>query len=74
MNQSDLIEVALKLGIRERAELAEHLLASLDALHSDELRDLWLQVAHRRDEALDRRELASRPAHEVIADLKSHLG
>ncbi len=45
---------ALSLTARERAELAEQLLASLDALSEDEVAQMWLHEAARRAEELDR--------------------
>ena len=45
---------ALSLTARERAELAEQLLASLDALSEDEVAQLWLHEAARRAEEIDR--------------------
>ncbi|MEP7344508.1 MAG: addiction module protein, partial [Gemmatimonadaceae bacterium] len=45
---------ALSLTARERAELAEQLLASLDTLSEDEVAQLWLHEAARRAEELDR--------------------
>ena len=44
---------ALSLPVRERAELAEQLLSSLDALSETEIAQLWLQEAARRAEELD---------------------
>jgi 3-oxoacyl-[acyl-carrier-protein] synthase III len=45
---------ALSLAVRERAELAEQLLASLDALSEDEVAQLWLHEAARRAAEIDR--------------------
>jgi hypothetical protein len=39
---------ALKLNPKERAELAEHLIASLDALDPAENEKLWLDEANNR--------------------------
>ena len=44
---------ALSLPVRERAELAEQLLSSLDALSDAEIEQLWLQEAVRRAEEID---------------------
>lgn len=45
---------ALSLPVQERAELAEQLLSSLDALSEAEIEQLWLQEAARRAEEMDR--------------------
>jgi putative addiction module component (TIGR02574 family) len=47
----DLEEVlrnALSLGVRDRAALAERLLASLDELSEEEAEGLWAEEAERR--------------------------
>ena len=74
MKQSDLIDEALKLGARDRASLAGRLLESLDDLSADELENLWLDEAQRRDEAVKDGRLSSFPAEQVIAGLKAVLG
>lgn len=45
---------ALSLPVQERAELAEQLLSSLDALSEAEIEQLWLQEAARRADEMDR--------------------
>ena len=45
---------ALSLPVQERAELAERLLPSLDALSEAEIEQLWFQEAVRRAEEIDR--------------------
>lgn len=45
---------ALSLPAQERAELAEQLLSSLDALSEDEVAQLWLNEASRRADEIDR--------------------
>ena len=54
MNTEAIRREALSLTARERAELAEQLLASLDALSEDEAAQLWLHEAARRAEEIDR--------------------
>ena len=54
MNAEAIRREALSLTVRERAELAEQLLASLDALSEDEAAQLWLHEAARRAEEIDR--------------------
>lgn len=56
---------ALSLPVQERAELAEQLLSSLDALSEVEIEQLWLREAARRAAELDRGETQRVPADEV---------
>ena len=53
MNAETIRQEALWLTVQERAELAEQLLSSLDALSETEIAQLWLQEAARRAEELD---------------------
>ncbi|MEO7241871.1 MAG: addiction module protein [Variovorax sp.] len=53
MNTETIRREALSLPVQERAELAEQLLSSLDALSEAEIAQLWLQEAARRAEELD---------------------
>ena len=53
MNAETIRREALWLTVQERAELAEQLLSSLDALSETEIAQLWLQEAARRAEELD---------------------
>lgn len=54
MNTETIRREALSLPARERAELAEQLLSSLDALSEAEIEQLWLQEAARRADEMDR--------------------
>ena len=53
MNTETIRREALSLSVQERAELAEELLSSLDALSEPEIQQLWLREAARRAEELD---------------------
>ena len=53
MNTETIIREALSLPVQERAELAEQLLTSLDALSEAEIAQLWLLEAARRAEEMD---------------------
>ena len=44
---------ALSLSVQQRAELAEQLLSSLDALSEAEIEQLWLHEAARSAEEMD---------------------
>ncbi len=54
MNTETIRREALSLPVQERAELAEQLLSSLDALSEIEIEQLWLQEAARRAAEMDR--------------------
>ena len=56
---------ALRLSPEGRAQLAQKLLLSLDALSEEELEDAWLTEANRRARELDRGEVQPIPADEV---------
>lgn len=53
MNAETIRREALSLPVQERAELAEQLLSSLDALSEAEIEQLWFQEAVRRAEEID---------------------
>jgi putative addiction module component (TIGR02574 family) len=56
---------ALRLSPEDRAQLAQKLLLSLDALSEEELENTWLTEANRRARELDRGEVQPIPADEV---------
>ena len=53
MNIETIRREALSLTAQERAELAEQLLSSLDALSPSEIEPLWFQEAARRAAEID---------------------
>ena len=53
------------LPVQERAELAEQLLSSLDALSEAEIEQLWLREAARRADELDQGVAKRVPADDV---------
>jgi putative addiction module component (TIGR02574 family) len=53
MNTETIRREALSLPVQERAELAEQLLSSLDALSEPAIAQRWLQEAARRAEESD---------------------
>lgn len=65
MNIETIRREVLSLPVQERAELAEQLLASLDALSQAETEDLWFQEAARRATELDQGAVA-RVSAEVV--------
>lgn len=64
---------ALKLQSRERATLAEHLIASLDALDDAENERLWLEEADKRYQEYKQGNISARPAEDVLRDAHSAI-
>lgn len=54
MKSETIRREALSLPVRERADLAEQLLSSLDLLSEEEIAQLWLHEAARRADEIDR--------------------
>ena len=69
----DLERESLKLPFKERAQLAERLLASLDEASKTELERLWLEEAERRYEAYKQGRMTARPAEDVLHDARESL-
>ena len=65
MGSKAIEQEALHLPLEDRAQLAQKLLLSLDALSDEELEDVWLTEASRRVRELDRGEAQPVPADEV---------
>jgi hypothetical protein len=67
-------EEALQLPIRDRAKLAHRLLESLDDISAADAEQLWLEVAQRRAEEIDKDQVklvsAEELEHRVQARLK----
>jgi putative addiction module component (TIGR02574 family) len=74
MTESDLEAAALRLPPKERARLAERLLASLETLTAHERDDLWADEALRRDAELDAQPERGRDGDSVFHDARSRLG
>ena len=64
---------ALTLPTAQRAELAQHLLATLDDVDEQENEHLWLEEAQRRYLAYKAGTVSSRDAFEAIAEMRSQL-
>jgi putative addiction module component (TIGR02574 family) len=73
MTESELEAAALKLAPKERARLAERLLASLEALSPEERDELWADEALRRDAELDEHPGKGRDNDSVFADARARL-
>ena len=74
MTESELEAAVLHLPPRERARLAERLLASLESLTPEERDELWAAEALRRDAELDASPELARDNDSVFADAKSRIG
>jgi len=64
---------ALKLKPEARAELAQKLLRSLEDLSEEEIEQLWVKEAVRRDSELDSGSATMRDAEDVFRDARSRL-
>ncbi len=73
MTESELEAAALSLPPKERARLAERLLASLESLTPEEQDELWATEALRRDGELDAEPEQGRKSGAVFADAKARL-
>jgi len=62
---------ALKLPLQDRALLAEHLIASLDAADDSENERLWVEEAEKRYQQYKSGNISSRPAVDVLRDARS---
>ncbi len=64
---------ALKLKPEARAELAQKLLRSLEDLSEDEIEQLWVKEAVRRNAEIDSGSATMRDAEDVFRDARSRL-
>jgi putative addiction module component (TIGR02574 family) len=61
----DILRAALSLGVRDRARLAQELLASLDAVSAEDAERLWADEAERRLAEFRAGRISAVPADEV---------
>jgi len=64
---------ALKLEPKARAELAEKLLRSLEDLSEEEIEQLWVKEAIRRNAELDSGSASMRDAEDVFRDARARF-
>jgi putative addiction module component (TIGR02574 family) len=69
----ELEEQAMRLPPRQRAELAERLIASLDRLEDAEYERLWVEEAARRYEEYEKGNISGRLAEEVFRDARNKI-
>ena len=70
---AEILKSAMSLDVRDRATLAERLLASLDDLTDEEAERLWAEEAQRRLEQYRAGRAKAVPAEEVHKKAKSLL-
>ncbi len=68
MTSEDLLAAALKLPVKERAELAGRLLKSVEELSETEWEALWVAESERRLEEVRAGRMTERPAEHVFRD------
>jgi putative addiction module component (TIGR02574 family) len=66
-------EEALQLSSHERAQLAEHLINSLDEEEDPEAERLWLEEAERRYQEYKQGKIKAKPAESVFKEARSKL-
>lgn len=71
VTREDLLAAALSLPEKERAELAGHLLKSLDELPEAEWEAKWVAESERRLEEVRSGRMAERPAEDVFRGAKN---
>ncbi|MCK4326394.1 addiction module protein [bacterium] len=69
----DFERQALQMPVKDRATLAEHLIASLDAPDDAECERLWVEEAERRYREYKRGRISSRSAEDVFRDAPSKI-
>jgi len=72
-NLAEILKNAMSLDVRDRATLAERLLASLDELTEDETERLWAEESQRRLEQYRAGRAKAVPAEEVHKKAKNLL-
>lgn len=65
---------ALQLSLHERAQLAEHLIHSLDAEEDPDAERLWIAEAERRYREYKAGKVKAKPAGTVFNEARSKLG
>ena len=65
---------ALRLSPLERAQLAEHLIHSLDVEEDPNAEKLWIEEAERRYREYKEGRVKTKPAEEVFKEARAKLG
>ena len=69
----ELEERAMQLSPQQRAELAEHLISSLDSLDDAEYERLWVAEGARRYEEYRKGNISGRLAEDVFRDARDKI-
>lgn len=69
----EIEEEALRLPSRERAQLAEHLISSLDEEEDPEAEKLWIEEAERRYREYKEGKVKAKPSDLVFKEARSKL-
>jgi putative addiction module component (TIGR02574 family) len=69
-NSEQILQQAMALSPRDRAEVVERLLASFQLPPDPELEQLWAREAEDRIDAYERGEIGTIPADEVYARIE----
>ncbi len=64
---------ALALPAKNRAELAELLIQSLEEEDDQDLKAAWLSEIHRRDQEIRTGTSGAKPAEQVLREAREHL-
>jgi putative addiction module component (TIGR02574 family) len=73
MSKEQVIELALKLSLEERAQVARELLISVEDPTPEENERLWAEVIGRRVEELRSGKVKGIPWSDVMRDVKSRF-
>ncbi|HMQ24240.1 MAG TPA: addiction module protein [Planctomycetota bacterium] len=73
MTEAELESVALGLPPKDRARLAERLLASLEDLSAAEREDLWVEEALHRDGEVEANPSLARSSSDVFAAARDRI-
>jgi putative addiction module component (TIGR02574 family) len=71
MTIPDLEAEALRLDLRDRVHLAHTLVASFGDLSPQQIQEMWLDEAQRRDDELEAGTVQAVPGPEVFARIRS---
>lgn len=69
----EIEETALQLSPSDRAQLAEHLIHSLDEKEDPEAERLWIEEAERRYQEYKEGKIKRKPAESVFKEARSKI-
>jgi putative addiction module component (TIGR02574 family) len=71
--EEEALQLSLQLSSHERAQLAEHLIHSLDEEEDPDAERLWVAEAERRYQEYKEGKVVAKPADEVLKEARSKL-